>query len=658
MSEQIDASKNNDAPNTNENSAAPKTSTLDLTIKTPKDEKDMLIDASSTVKQLNDIMVHEFTTSIDQTSTTYSGEIGKDDDDLKQHAENDTTNKQASSTTCTDSIETFQLNFYRVHVHFLFPENEKKAIYERCCEVKRFLTNLLSVDPRCTRVWANIIADAYEKISFDSTRSEIHNLLFTRSTIPTSRLQELIATRIIIAVVHPDAPVNPSVLDPVRTKEYATTTRFEDKALIAINPMVFSSETTIHGSRISHESSTLFLAILFLHEITHGVKYFSQKNKTTPELPFFKTYSSPDEHDGGNALEHELLSGEIHINRGSTHTDVDLFILDEDGRNFKLSPSDINDCLSKNSLKPLSSLVHRLRLKRRRSNDGRKIQCNYSESPDLQKEKNDQELVPLLRYHTRRIVFQETDDVDTNESYESLLKYHCEGHNDQAQSPDDSLLYVLSDDIAGYLYGVSPSDNPQVKEIHCVVLPPQWGTRETVHLPNILPEHESFKDMEPLGWIHTQPKELPQLSPQDITTHAKIMNDHASWDGEKTIVITCSFTPRSTSLKAYKLTQTGYDWGRSNTDRGNNPKGYALAHYEKVPLSVSDRFLGFFMIPEHGSWNYNFMDVSHDADMKYDLILSSPKKFDDELHHPSHFMNFSNEENSDTFSADREDRFS
>ncbi|CAF4841577.1 unnamed protein product, partial [Rotaria socialis] len=74
--------------------------------------------------------------------------------------------------------------------------------------------------------------------------------------------------------------------------------------------------------------------------------------------------------------------------------------------------------------------------------------------------------------------------------------------------------------------------------------------------------------------------------------------------------------------KAYKLTPTGYDWGRSNTDRGNNSKGYALAHYEKVPLSVSDRFLGFFVTPEQGSWNYNFMDVSHDADMKYDLILS------------------------------------
>ncbi|CAF4498734.1 unnamed protein product, partial [Rotaria magnacalcarata] len=347
--------------------------------------------------------------------------------------------------------------------------------------------------------------------------------------------------------------------------------------------------------------------------------------------------------------EHELLSGEIHINRDCTHTDMELFILGADGRNFKLSPSDINYCLLNNSLRSLSSLVQRLRLKRRRLNDGRKIQYNYSESPDSEKQKNDQELVPILHYHTRRIVFQATDDVDTNESYQSLLKYHGETHTSQAQSPDDPLLHVSSDDvngtgyryilpenifkkfivisdrrtqIAGYLYGVSPPDNPQVKEIRCVVLPPQWGTHETVHLPNILPEHESFKDMEPLGWIHTQPNELPQLSPQDITTHAKIMNDHASWNGEKTIVITCSFTSGSASLKAYKLTPTGYDWGRSNTDRGNNPKGYAPSHYEKVQL-----------------------DVRHDADMKYDLILSNPKEFYHEIHRPSHFMNFSNEEN-------------
>jgi pre-mRNA-processing factor 8 len=30
----------------------------------------------------------------------------------------------------------------------------------------------------------------------------------------------------------------------------------------------------------------------------------------------------------------------------------------------------------------------------------------------------------------------------------------------------------------------------------------------------MLPGHEYLKELEPLGWIHTQPNELPQLSPQ------------------------------------------------------------------------------------------------------------------------------------------------
>lgn len=72
----------------------------------------------------------------------------------------------------------------------------------------------------------------------------------------------------------------------------------------------------------------------------------------------------------------------------------------------------------------------------------------------------------------------------------------------------------LRTQIAGYLYGVSPPDNPQVKEIRCIAMPPQWGTHQQVHLPSALPEHEFLSDLEPLGWMHTQPNELPQLSPQ------------------------------------------------------------------------------------------------------------------------------------------------
>jgi pre-mRNA-processing factor 8 len=201
---------------------------------------------------------------------------------------------------------------------------------------------------------------------------------------------------------------------------------------------------------------------------------------------------------------------------------------------------------------------------------------------------------------------------------------------------------VISDlrtQIAGYLYGVSPTDNPQVKEIRCIVLVPQWGTHQTVHLPNSLPQHEYLKEMEPLGWIHTQPNELPQLSPQDVTLHAKVMAENPSWDGEKTIAISCSFTPGLCSLK---LTPSGYKWGRNNKDTGNNPHSYLPSHYEKVQMLLSDRFLGFFMCPAQGSWNYNFMGVRHSPSMLYELMLANPKEFYHEAHRPTHFLYFSN----------------
>lgn len=70
---------------------------------------------------------------------------------------------------------------------------------------------------------------------------------------------------------------------------------------------------------------------------------------------------------------------------------------------------------------------------------------------------------------------------------------------------------------------------------------------------------------------------------------------------------TPSFTPGSCTLTAYKLTPSGYEWGRQNTDKGNNPKGYLPSHYERVQMLLSDRFLGFFMVPAQSSWNYNFM---------------------------------------------------
>ncbi|CAJ2664774.1 unnamed protein product [Trifolium pratense] len=217
----------------------------------------------------------------------------------------------------------------------------------------------------------------------------------------------------------------------------------------------------------------------------------------------------------------------------------------------------------------------------------------------------------------------------------------------------------LRTQISGYLYGTSPPDNPQVKEIRCIVMPPQWGTHQQVHLPSALPEHDFLNDLEPLGWMHTQPNELPQLSPQDLTSHAKILENNKQWDGEKCIILTCSFTPGSCSLTAYKLTPSGYEWGRVNKDTGSNPHGYLPTHYEKVQMLLSDRFLGFYMIPDTGLWNYNFMGVRHASGMKYGVKLGTPREYYHEDHRPTHFLEFSNMEEAKTMAeGDREDMFS
>ena len=77
-------------------------------------------------------------------------------------------------------------------------------------------------------------------------------------------------------------------------------------------------------------------------------------------------------------------------------------------------------------------------------------------------------------------------------------------------------IEVIGKILGKFFWSILPSvyEITQVKEIRCIVMPPQWGTHQTVHLPTALPAHEYLSDLEPLGWIHTQPNELPQLSPQ------------------------------------------------------------------------------------------------------------------------------------------------
>ena len=163
------------------------------------------------------------------------------------------------------------------------------------------------------------------------------------------------------------------------------------------------------------------------------------------------------------------------------------------------------------------------------------------------------------------------------------------------------IIADLRTQIAGLIYGASPADNSQVKEIHAIAMIPQVGNTRELQLPRELPQHEYLSGLEPLGIIHTYAGNEPSyMTAQDVTQHARLMNAHKSWD-RKTVTMTVTFTPGSVALAAWSLTPNGYKWGAENKDTSSDaPQGFSTSYGEKTQLLLSDRFKGFYVVPETG----------------------------------------------------------
>ncbi|KAJ5986289.1 hypothetical protein N7451_010654 [Penicillium sp. IBT 35674x] len=236
---------------------------------------------------------------------------------------------------------------------------------------------------------------------------------------------------------------------------------------------------------------------------------------------------------------------------------------------------------------------------------------------------------------------------------------------------DDGFTYVMPKNIlkrfitiadlrvqvTGYIYGSSPADNDQVKEVRTIVMVPQVGNTRDVQLPHELPQHDYLNGLEPLGIIHTvSGNEPPYMSAADVTQHARLMNSHPSWD-KRTVTMTVSFTPGSVSLAAWGLTPQGYKWGAENKDMtSDQPQGFSTDMGTKCQLLLSDRVRGYFLVPEDNLWNYSFMGSSFGSVEKRPIYvkIDTPLRFYDDQHRPLHFQNFAELED---IWVDRSDNF-
>ncbi|PWI68615.1 hypothetical protein PCL_01704 [Purpureocillium lilacinum] len=212
--------------------------------------------------------------------------------------------------------------------------------------------------------------------------------------------------------------------------------------------------------------------------------------------------------------------------------------------------------------------------------------------------------------------------------------------------------------VAGYLYGASPPDNDQVKEIRCIVMIPQIGGLRNVQLPQQLPQSELLEGLEPLGVIHTvSGNELPYMSAADVTEHARLLDAHEEWNKNNAVTVSVSFMPGSVSMSAWGLTTEGYKWGAENKDtQSDQPQGFTHTMGEKRKMLLSPRFKGFFLVPDDGRWNYSFMGSAF-AGMEKKPVhvrLDNPLPFYNDQHRPVHFHSFAELED---IWVDRNDNF-
>jgi len=212
--------------------------------------------------------------------------------------------------------------------------------------------------------------------------------------------------------------------------------------------------------------------------------------------------------------------------------------------------------------------------------------------------------------------------------------------------------------IGGYLYGTKVDMEGQdrdkkITELKCIVMPPQKGSHDSYTFAKSYPDSKTTEGLIPLGIIHTQPQEFRQLSPFDIMTLTNFICDHPQKVTlENSIVITAAITPGSFSLTGYRLTKKGFDWGKEHRNEPiDNIKSLQIrtdGFFEKIEMWLAERYLGYFLLPKDGIWNYFLLNMNKylsQDNRSYDLELGNPLEFYHQKHRPGHFLQWNKTEN-------------
>ncbi|EAN99773.1 PRP8 protein homologue, putative [Trypanosoma cruzi] len=221
--------------------------------------------------------------------------------------------------------------------------------------------------------------------------------------------------------------------------------------------------------------------------------------------------------------------------------------------------------------------------------------------------------------------------------------------SDQLIIPMETLkLFIPCCDVqaqcCAYLFGQTLPEAPNIKEVLCIMVPPQKGSAvectTPVHIPHkhpaLVENHLSL-----LGVLRCGGGE-PALHSRDLALHGRLLasNDELQTEGLVTAVM--GISQDGLNMRCYTTTREGISWALENYAKAleREPTEVAPKHFAPCRATLSEDLQGFLLVPTGGDWNYAFKGATWRESTEFDVSADIPVFFFAAQHRPDHFLNF------------------
>ncbi|EPY24536.1 pre-mRNA-processing factor 8 [Strigomonas culicis] len=220
--------------------------------------------------------------------------------------------------------------------------------------------------------------------------------------------------------------------------------------------------------------------------------------------------------------------------------------------------------------------------------------------------------------------------------------------SDQLIFPESMIQQLLgSCDVnvqcCAYMFGHALPGTPHIKEVLCLMLPPQSGTtrgtRTAARIPHDAPILRD-NNLVLLGILRVSGAE-PLVTSHDLAMQGRLLATNEGIETEGLISAIFSIAEDGVTVRCCSTTREGIVWAETQYETvlaqsvdEVDPSFYAPCSGKLLPEAQ-----GFFLVPSERSWNYFFRPYWKETS-DFHVCVDVPMTFFSAAHRPEHYLNF------------------